>query len=668
VTTFLAAVAVLVAGGVAALAASARPRVALLAGTGAAVLASALGLVASIRALASGSGESLRLAWSAPLAELHLRLDPLSAFFATALFAVALPASIYGFGYMRPSLGRRSLGLFVCAFDLLLAAIAIVFTARDAVLFLVAWEVMAASSFVLVAFEHDRLEVRRAGLVYLVASHVGTAFLLAFFALLARQAGSFDMDGFEALRSAVVAPGVLFALAAVGFGTKAGLVPLHVWLPEAHPAAPSHVSAVLSAVMIKTGIYGIIRALTFLPPAPASWGYALAAAGAVSGLAAITLSLAQRDLKRALAYSSVENVGIIALGLGVAVVAGAHGAPAVALLGFAGALLHVWNHALMKALAFMGAGALVHATHTRDLEKMGGLLRRLPRTGALFLVGACALAALPPLNGFASEWLVYMGLLGEAARATEAGSLAALVGVTSLSLIGAIAALAFTRLAGVALLGAPRSPEAAGAHEPGATLWVPLACLAAACLALGLFPDVALRLAAPAVGQLAGIPLPESGGAVAAATRSLAIPVRIAAGTLVVLALAGLGVARRVRSVRGVARAETWGCGFTQPTARMEYTASSYAQLFLFQLAPRWLQPRGRLVPPRGFFPPAASLLNDAQDPARARLFDPFFSRLADRCARLRRFQAARLNLQLFYTVLTVLALAGALWLRGVLA
>jgi formate hydrogenlyase subunit 3/multisubunit Na+/H+ antiporter MnhD subunit len=544
----------------------------------------------------------------------------------------------------------------------------VVFTARDGVLFLVAWEVMAATSFVLVVFEHERADVRRAGLVYLVASHIGTAFLLAFFVLLARHAGSFDMDRFEAVRASAVAPAVLFGLATVGFGTKAGLVPLHVWLPEAHPAAPSHVSAVLSAVMIKTGVYGILRALSFLPAAPAGWGYALGGVGAVSALVAITLALAQRDLKRALAYSSVENVGIVALGLGLGIVATAHGARAVALLGFSGALLHVWNHALMKGLAFMGAGALVHASHTRDLEKMGGLLRRLPATGALFLVGACALSALPPLNGFASEWLVYMGLLGEAARASDAASLVALVGLTSLAFTGAIAALVFTRLAGMALLGAPRSPAAAEAHECGPMMWAPLALLAAACLALGVFPDAALHLAAPAVAQVAGIDLASSGGALDAAGRTLSAPLRIAAAMLAVLAGVALLSARRLRAARGVAQSETWGCGFTRPTARMEYTASSYAQLFLFEIAPRWVQPRGRLAPPKGFFPAQAALLNDPQDPARARLFDPMFSRLADRCARLRRFQADRLNLQLFYTVLTVLALAGALWLRRVLA
>ncbi|HET9595155.1 MAG TPA: proton-conducting transporter membrane subunit [Anaeromyxobacteraceae bacterium] len=651
------------AGASLALAASARPRVALLAGSAAAVVASALGLAAAVRALDGGAPEVLRLGHLPP-AELHLRLDPLSAFFLAALFALALPASIYGVAYMRPFLGRRSLGLFVCAFDLLLASIAVVLTARDAVLFLVAWELMTVSSFVLVAFEHERADVRRASLVYLVASHLGAAFLFAFFVLLGRNAGSFDLDAIEAARASIAAPGALFAFAAVGFGTKAGLVPLHVWLPEAHPAAPSHVSALLSGVMIKTGVYGLLRAASFLPPAPASWGVAIATIGASGAVVAIVLALGQRDLKRALAYSSVENVGVVALGLGLGMAATARGAGAVALLGFAGALLHVWNHALMKGLAFMGAGALAHASHTRDLERMGGLLRRLPATGALFLVAACALAALPPLNGFASEWLVYMGLLRASTAGTGAGSLVALLAFAILALTGAITAIAMSRLAGTALLGAPRSAAAAAAHEPGPAIWAPLALLAAACLALGLFPDAALRLAAPALAQIAGL-APSTGALeVAALGSALAIPVRVAAGCLAALAAAAVLAGARLRGARPLAASETWGCGFAHPTARMQYTAASYAQLFT-SLAPDALRPRARVAPPKGPFPAAGSLETDADDPARARLFDPVFARLADRFARLRRFQADRLNLQLFYTMLTVLALGAALWLRG---
>ena len=270
-TLFIGALLLLACGGAAALALARRPSAAMATATASAVAGSALGLVASLSTLASGRAEALALPWGAPLAAFHVALDPLSAFFEVALFALAIPAALYGATYMRPHLGRRGLPAFLFFQNLLIASIALVFAARQAVLFLVAWEVMALASFLLVTFEHEHAEVRRAGLAFLVASHLGTAFLLAFFVLAAREVGSFDFDALATLRASPAVPAaVLGALALVGFGTKAGLVPLHVWLPEAHPAAPSHVSALLSGVMIKTGVYGLVRVLTWLPPASAS--------------------------------------------------------------------------------------------------------------------------------------------------------------------------------------------------------------------------------------------------------------------------------------------------------------------------------------------------------------------------------------------------------------
>jgi len=665
VTLHLAALAVLVAGGMAALALARRPALALRAATASAVAGSALGLAAAVAALGGGE-RSFAHAWTAPLAAFRVGLDPLSAYFQVALFALAIPAVLFGASYMRPHLSRRGLPSFLFFQNLLIAAMALVFSARQAVLFLVAWEVMAVASFMLVVFEHEEAEVRAAGLVYLVASHIGTAFLLALFVLLGREAGSFDFEAFAALRGTPAVPAaLLFALALVGFGTKAGLVPLHVWLPEAHPAAPSHISALLSGVMIKTGLYGIVRVLLWLAPAPAGYGLVLAGVGLVGALGAIVLALGQRDVKRVLAYSSVENVGIIALGIGVAVAATARGEPVVATLAWAGALLHVWNHALMKGLAFMAAGAVVHAAHGRDLERMGGLLARLPRTASLLLVGLAALAALPPLNGFSSEWLVYLGLLRAAVDSPGGASIVAWVAVAALALVGGLAAIAFARLGGIALLGAPRSPEAAAAHEPSAGLWGPLVPLAAGCGILGLFPDAALRAVAPVLAQVTRSPPAAVAARLAPALRSLAVPSRVAFAALL-LAAGGIALAvLRARAARGVDFGETWGCGFSRPTARMQYTGSAFAQFFLSGLAPRMLQPRGRVVPPKGVLPARANARFEAKDPARTRLFDPIFRALGDRASRLRRYQAQRLNLQLLYTVATLLALAALLVLKA---
>jgi formate hydrogenlyase subunit 3/multisubunit Na+/H+ antiporter MnhD subunit len=661
VTLYLAALAVLLAGGLAALVLHRRPSLALGVATGAAVAGCAMGLAAVSPHLLGGAASDLLVPWSEPLGAFHLRIDALSAVFQVALFVLGIATAVFGAGYMARDRGRRSLAGFLFFFDVEIAALSLVLAAADGVLFLVAWEVMTVAAFVLVTFDDDREPVRRAGYTFLVASHIGTGFLFALFLLLGRGAGSFDFLRFEALRGAVPMPGLLFALGVVGFGTKAGLFPLHVWLPEAHPAAPSHVSALLSAVMIKTGVYGVLRLLGFLPPAPLAWGLVLAGVGMASALVAITLALGQGNVKRSLAYSSVENVGLVFLGIGLGVAAGASGMPVVAALGLAGALFHVWSHALMKGLAFLGAGVLGHAAHSLDLERMGGLLARLPVSGAAMLVGLGSLAALPPLSGFASEWMLYLGLLLAGQAGPGAGALLAWLAVAAVALVGTLAAVTFTRIAGVALLGAPRSPEAAHAHEPGALERLPLVVLAAACVVLGVFPGIPLHFLRAAVVQVGG---PALVPALAEATARTLPPQASATLAAVAAVLLGL-LARRLRARRPVTSSETWGCGFARPTTRMEYTASSYAQLLLGGMVPRTLRPRIHLRPPRGVFPGPASMRTEADDPARTRLFDPAFRRFGERMSRLRRFQAQRLHLQLLYTLLALLALGAGLALRG---
>jgi hydrogenase-4 component B len=663
VTLYLAALAVLVAGGLAAFAASPRPALALGIGSAAAALGSALGLAASLGALRAAPA-ALDLPWPVPNGALALGLDPLSAVFAAALFALGLAAAIFGAGYMRGHPRGRGLGSFALFFDLLLASMALLLAARQALLFIAAWEAMTISSFLLVAHEHEDAAVRSAARTYLVASQLGTAFLFAMFLAMASAAGSLRFDAFLALRSDPALPAAaLFGLALVGFGTKAGLVPLHVWLPEAHPAAPSHVSAVMSGVLVKMGVYGILRVLTFLPPAPAWQGLLLGAIGLAGAIGALALALGQRDLKRVLAYSTIENVGIVAFAAGLGLAGGALHAPAVAALGMAGALLHVWNHALMKGLAFLGAGALVHGSGTRDLERMGGLLRRLPVSGGLLVLAALALAGLPPLNGFVSEWLVYVGLLRGGAGAPPHLALVAWLSLAALAFVGALAGIAFTRLLGVALLGAPRSAEAARAHEAGPLLLVPLALLGAGNVALALFPAQAVELLAPAAATVLGVPVDEVRSALAPTAAALAGPMRLGLGALAALAAILAAASRGMLSRRSVTASSTWGCGFSQESARVQYTAASFADLALAAAAPPALRPTARTRAPAGPFPRAASLALECDDPARVRVFEPAFRRVAEAFGRVRGFQQARLNLQLLYTVATLLALSGLLFL-----
>jgi formate hydrogenlyase subunit 3/multisubunit Na+/H+ antiporter MnhD subunit len=666
VTLYLAALAVLAGAGLAALAASGRPRLALALGSGGAALGSALGLAAALAALHRPAA-TLDASWQVPNGAFAVGLDPLSAVFAAVVFLLGLAAAVFGAGYMRRQ-ARPRLGAFMLFFNLLVASMALVVAARQAVLFLVAWEVMTVASFLLVAYEHEDAEVRSSARTYLVASHLGAAALFAAFLVLGSASGSLRFDAFAALRAdpgrLAVPAAVPFLLALIGFGTKAGLVPLHLWLPEAHPAAPSHVSALMSGALVKMGVYGLLRTLTFLPPAPAWHGLVLAAVGLGGAIVALALALGQRDLKRVLAYSTIENVGLIAFAAGAALVGAALRSPALAALGMAGALLHVWNHALMKGLAFLGAGALVHGAGTRDLERMGGLLRRLPATGGLLVLAAAALAGLPPLNGFVSEWLMYLGLLRGTEGAPAWVELLAWPSLAALAFVGALAAVAFTRLLGIALLGAPRSAEAAAAHEGGPLLVVPLALLGAANVAVALFPAPAVALVVPAAAIVLGVPEGELAAALAPAAAALSGPMRIGLAALIAGAAALVLASRRMLSRRPVLESSTWGCGFAAESPRVQYTAASFAELALRATAPAPLRPRARGVAPAGPFPGRARFALETDDPARTRVFEPAFRQVAEWFGRLRSFQQARLNLQLVYTVVTILVLSALLFLH----
>ncbi|MDE2293430.1 MAG: oxidoreductase, partial [Elusimicrobia bacterium] len=352
--------------------------------------------------LLGGGPVELRLPWSVPLGSFHVGLDALSSFFLVLVLLVSALCAVYGLGHRRAEGAEPDASWLF--YGLLAAGMALVVAARDGVLFLAAWEVMSLASFFLVVRDDGEEEVRAAGWTLLVAGQLGAAALLGLFVWLGR--GGLDFTALAAPTQG--AAGALFLLALVGFGIKAGFVPFHAWLPEAYPAAPGHVAAVMSGVMIDMGVYGFLRTLGLLGPPPAWWGWTLVGAGALGGVGGGLLSAAQRDLKRALAYSSVENMGVVALGLGLGLLGRAYADPVLAALGFGGALLHVLNHSLFKSLLFMGAGTASRASGTGDLEGMGGLLKRMPATGTCFLAGSAALMGLPPFNGFFSELLVML--------------------------------------------------------------------------------------------------------------------------------------------------------------------------------------------------------------------------------------------------------------------
>ena len=616
--------------------------------------AAVLGLCAALPVLRTGAGWASQAPWSLPWATLSLGLDGLSAYFLAFILVLAVPAAAYGRGYLehhRPSAWTSASWAF---FQILVASMALVVLARDGVLFLIAWEGMSVASFFLVIYDHERPEVRSDALVYLVATHLGAAALMAMFGLWGSGAGSLTFQAMAAAPLSSKAAWAVFLLALAGFGSKAGLAPFHVWLPRAHPAAPSHVSALMSGVMIKMGIYGLMRVLLMLGPPPLGWGYTLLAMGALSAVGGVLYALAQHDLKRLLAYHSVENVGIITLGLGAGLVARSAGMETVAVVALCGSLLHVLNHGLFKSLLFYSGGAAAQSAGTRDMERMGGLLRRMPVTGAAFLAGAVAICALPPFNGFVSEWLVYSGLFGGALQGQGVPSAVFFVAIPVLALVGGLALACFAKAAGVVFLGEPRSEGAAACKEVSPWMTAPMVLTALACAGVGLASPWVIPAVVPAARALAGLPGIPVGGPPEGVGPLFAL---VLAGWALLI-LTGVLLGARYFLLRGktVTEAPTWGCGFTAPTPRMQYTASSFAGPLLAPLA-RLMRPSLRIKRPKGIFPKGAAFRSHYEDPADKGLFDPAVRLLERLGGALRPLQHGHLQLYLLYVLLTLVAL-----------
>ncbi len=651
---FLASVTILLLGGVLALAANRNPLLSTRLGVAGAVAGSSVGLVSAVYCLYMDGFDTLHYPWAVPFGSLALGMDALSAFFLIPMYLLGGLAAIYGGEYMRPWFGRKPVGPHWFFYNLLIAGMALVVTARDGLLFLVAWEVMSLAPFFLVVFDDDKETVRQAGWTYLIAAHIGAVPLIALFILLGLPSGSLGFEGFDMAASSGMA-GMLFILAILGFGTKAGFLPLHVWLPEAHPAAPSHVSAVMSGVMIKTGIYGIIRTLTFLGPPPAWWGIALIGIGIASGVIGVLFAIAQHDLKRMLAYSSVENIGIISLGLGMGLYGSYLGSPLIAVMGYGGALLHVLNHALFKGLLFMGAGAVLHSAGTAALDRLGGLFKKTPITGLAFLAGSAAVAGLPPLNGFTGEFTIYLAGITAGSPASSAAALAAWCMVAGLALIGGLSAACFANAFGSSFLGEPRSHDAAGAHEPALAMTAPMAFLAACCLGAGLFSPWVLLVSAPVISGATGMPEDVVESQIVVPASAL---MKVSAVFAVLLGVIALLAWVRLRLIAGkeVGAAGTWDCGYAAPTARMQYTASSFAQP-ITGLMGGLLRAGRRLAMPSGLFPKSASFDTGVPGGAMEHLYRPAFNLAAAALNRFRWLQHGKIHLYILYIVVALVVL-----------
>jgi len=662
----LGAIGLLLLSGLGALFINRFPRKTSLIGAGGAVVACAAGLFPVVRIFFDGQVQSVSFPLSIPYGSFSVELDSLSAFFLLPIFILSSLAAVYGTEYLRSWHGKKPVGVSWFFFNLLVASMVLVIISRNAVLFLLAWETMSVSSYFLVIFEDDKAGVRKAGFFYLIATQLGTAFLLALFILLGRgsalpagqagllagEAGSLDFNRLQVLPG--ILPSIIFILAVIGFGTKAGFMPFHVWLPEAHPAAPSHVSALMSGVMIKTGIYGLIRVLMFLGPPPLWWGGLLIAIGMTSGILGVLFALAQHDLKRLLAYSSVENIGIIALGIGVGLLGISSHSPVLMVLGWTGGLWHVLNHAFFKGLLFLGAGAVLHETGTRNIDSLGGLFKRMPVTGTCFLVGAAAICGLPPLNGFISEFLIYLGAFhGIGAAAVVFFSLLGVV--AALAMIGALAVACFTKAFGILFLGEPRTACCLRAGETGKLMRIPMSLLAGICALVGVLAPFVIRMFTGILPAVTGLSQDMVYENLQQTIWPLTCVMTAAFGLLVLLGAIFI-FRRRLLRGRTVEKSMTWDCGYAAPTPRMQYTAASFSQP-LTDFLGGVLRTRHHTVRPQGIFPNKASLLTHTPDLFEHAFYRPVFDKFYGYVMKLRFFQHGRLQLYILYIVITLLGL-----------
>ncbi len=632
-----------------------------------ALVGALLEIAAAVFALAQGGCDMFALPFGVELFSWTVRLTPLAAFFNLTLGIVAAAVSIYSFGYLR-DMADRSAGVLGFFFNVLLLSLTLVFAAANAFFFLVAWEVMALSAYCLVSFEHEKEATRRAGTVFLIMSHAGTGLLLIGFLMLAQASGSLDFAGFRPALAAMQPwqQGTIFVLFFLGFGVKAGVIPLHVWLPAAHPVAPSNISAIMSGIVIKTGIYGMALVFFEFFAAPPAWaGIVVLGAGVLSALLGVLYALMEHDLKRLLAYHSIENIGIILIGFGAALIFRSQGHAVLAAIALIAGLYHTLNHAIFKCLLFLGAGSVLHATGTRNMEEMGGLIRRMPFTAFCFLIGAIAISGLPPLNGFVSEWLTYQALLAGFGSTKSLTRVMFPIAGAMLSLTAALAAGCFVKAFGISFLALPRSEKAAGAHEAALSMRIGMGALAAACALLGLGATWFLPVFDPITAQTVGVRISSllvagNGFALSAGVpRGGTVSTAGIAALLVLLsalpALFWLLWGQKARRASG----PTWDCGLPGLTADNEYTATGFSKpirmIFSALYRPRREIQADYDVSP--YYPTAIRFESEIEPAFEKHFYDPLKHAVFHAARRMRPVQAGSIHAYLAYIFVTLIAL-----------
>jgi hydrogenase-4 component B len=634
-------------------------------------IASFLAAAAGVWTVASGVIAQVILLIGLPDLPFHLRLDLLSGYFLVVVGLLATFVSIYSIGYVKGFLGFRPVTSLVVFYALFVAGMFLVVLADDALFFLIAWEMMAAASYFLVLFEDEKVENRRSAFLYLVVAHVGAIAILLSFGIMAGLATGFKGFGgytFEAMRQAKLPTAwatAAFLLAFFGFAAKAGVVPLHVWLPEAHPVAPSNVSALMSGVMLKTAIYGIVRVVfDLIGNFPWWWGALVLVFGLVSSVMGVLYALMQHDLKRLLAYHSVENIGIILIGIGLAMIFASFNMALLAALALIAGLYHTMNHAMFKGLLFMGAGSVLHATHERNMEEMGGLIKFMPWTAALFLVGCISISALPPFNGFVSEWLTFQAFLLSPALPSPLLNLLIPLGAALLALTSALAAACFVKAFGVTFLGHQRGHRHGLIHEAGWSMRIGMLLAALTCLALGVLPTVMIKWMGPLAEHLVHGAIASSASGfgwmwltpIAAKRASYSAPIAFL-GILSVVIVTYLLLHARPGAIR---RMPLWDCGFEKVTSRMQYTATSFSmplrRIFGFLFS---IKEHVRQLPPvtHPAFPERLRYHLRVRDRFWMWLYQPVVDASFWLSRRIGRLQQGRIQVYLIYSFVTILVL-----------
>ncbi len=624
-------------------------------------VANILALPAVFNTLISGESYIWSYIFSFPIGKVNFVLDPLSAFFALIILIGSFLASCYSAGYMKMYIGKNAqLSAYHFFLGLMSTSMIFVVVVQDAILFLISWELMSIASFFLVTFENEKIEVRKAGIYYFTSMQIGVAFLIAGFAWISSLSGSLDFNSFNEVFIKYNHLSIFFFLLFfIGFGTKAGFIPMHTWLPRAHPAAPTSISALMSGVMIKTGIYGILRIILLMDIIPASLAYFVLLIGLITGIVGIANAISQHDFKKLLAYSSIENIGIIGIAIGLGMIGKAYGNDLVAGFGFLGVLLHTFNHFTFKSALFYGAGVVYSQTHTRNIDLLGGLAKHLPKTSIMFLFATVAISGFPLLNGFVGEFFIYSGLAKSFSIQNIGVSILAILGISGLAFIGSMAMITFTKLFGLTFLGMSRSEFHTVPEEKNNFMLFPMSILVVFMFLVGLSPITIIYLLLKVLPMFS--PHFTLSGYIDLLSLINSITISLAIFLLFIVVIYNLR--KLLISKRSIKKFKTWDCGYQGVTSKMQYTSGSYAHPFM-QLISKLVPIEINVEKESALFPKEASLKSSSLDVSEGLIIQPIISALRKFMDLFSWIQSGRMQQYIIYGLIFLLVLL--IWILGV--